>query len=69
MRAFYPFLIAIAALWAMPRTAHAQLYVAQLTSFPIGVVDKYDAKTGAAINASFITGLTDPFGVAVKSAK
>ena len=34
-----------------------------------GAVGEYDAKTGAAINASFITGLTDPFGLAVKSAK
>jgi hypothetical protein len=34
-----------------------------------GTVGEYDATTGAAINASFITRLTDPFGVAVKSAK
>jgi len=34
-----------------------------------GFVGKYDATTGAAISPSFITGLTFPFGVAVKSAK
>jgi hypothetical protein len=67
LRAFYPFVIAIAVLWAMPRNAHAQLY---LTEFPggaeIGVVGKYNAKTGAAISASFITGLIFPDGLAVK---
>jgi hypothetical protein len=34
-----------------------------------GTVGKYDAKTGAAINAAFITGLNEPIGLAVKSAK
>lgn len=34
-----------------------------------GTVGEYDAKTGGAINANFITGLTVPFGLAVKSAK
>jgi len=67
LRAFYPFLIAAAALWAMPKNAHAQLYV---TSIPpvglIGVVGEYDAKTGAAISPSFITGLSEPSGLAVK---
>ena len=68
LRAFYPFLIAIAALWAMPKNARAQLYVTEAPQGggPIGVVDKYDAKTGAAISPSFITGLSDPFGLAVK---
>jgi DNA-binding beta-propeller fold protein YncE len=61
LRAFYPFLIAAAALWAMPRTARAQLYVAEGT-----FVGKYDAKTGAAISPSFITGLNFPVGLAVK---
>jgi hypothetical protein len=61
LRAFYAFLITIAALWAMPRNAHAQLYVTQLS----GVVSEYDATTGAAINASFITGLMFPGGLAV----
>jgi hypothetical protein len=67
LRALYAFLITIAVLWAMPRTAHAQLYV---TSTPggglIGVVSKYDAKTGDLINANFIAGLNFPAGLAVK---
>src|SRR5258707_1052328 len=66
LRALYPFLIAAAALWAMPKNARAQLYV---TEFPqggaIGVVGKYDATTGAAISATFITGLNRPGGLAV----
>jgi hypothetical protein len=61
-RAFYGFLIAIAALWPMPRNVCAQLYVAQNFS---GIVGEYDAKTGAAINNSFITGLQGPSGVAL----
>jgi hypothetical protein len=69
LRALYPFLIAAAALWAMPKNARAQLYVTELTGGgPIAVVGKYDAKTGAAINASFITGLNEG-GLAVKSKK
>src|SRR5260221_869714 len=67
LRALCPFLIAAAALWAMPKNARAQLYV---TEFPqggaIGVVGKYDATTGAAISPSFITGLNAPEGLAVK---
>jgi hypothetical protein len=59
--AFYPFLIAIAALGAMPRNARAQLYVTQGN-----IVSEFDAKTGAAINGNFITGLSIPFGLAVK---
>src|SRR5580704_2380898 len=43
LRAFYPFLIATAALWAMPKNAHA----------------------GGANSPSFITGLTEPIGLAV----
>ena len=69
MRALYPFLIAIAALWAMPKNAHAQLYLTEFPGGGLGVVGKYDAKTGAAINATFITGLNGPGGLAVKSAK
>ena len=66
LRAFYPFLIAAAALWAMPKNARAQLYVTESTGpGVIGVVGEYDATTGAAINASFITGLRNPFGLAV----
>ena len=66
LRVLYAFLIAAAALWAMPRNACAQLYVTEFAGSPlIGVVGKYDAKTGAAINASFITGLNGPAGLAV----
>ena len=57
MRALYPFLFAIAAVWAMPRNAHAQLYVTS------DVVSKYSATTGEVINASFITGLIAPTGL------
>jgi hypothetical protein len=66
--AFYPFLSVAAALWAMPRTARAQLYVTEAEPPQVGtieVVGKYDAKTGAAISPSFITGLRDPLGLAV----
>jgi DNA-binding beta-propeller fold protein YncE len=45
--------IGIASLWAMPRSAHAQIYVSQGDTAGIG---EYDATTGAAINANFITG-------------
>jgi hypothetical protein len=54
LSAFYAFLIAIAALWAMPRTAHAQLYVINKPGGGAQVVSKYNATTGALINASFI---------------
>jgi hypothetical protein len=66
LRAFYPFLIAIAGLCALPKNSHAQLYVAQASA---NIVSEYDAKTGAPINANFITGLNFPDGLAVKSAK
>ncbi len=66
LRAFYPFLIAAAALWAMPRTARAQLYVTEVPpGVVLGFVGKYDATTGAAISPSFITGLNGPVGLAV----
>jgi hypothetical protein len=56
-------LIGTAALWAPPRNACAQLYVSQ--SGVGGTVGEYDAATGAAINANLVTGLSDPFGLAV----
>jgi hypothetical protein len=61
--AFYAFLIAIAALWAIPRNACAQLYVSQLDK-TIGIVSKYDT-TGKLIKANFITGLNFPGGLAL----
>ena len=63
LRAFYPFLIAAAALSAMPRNARAQLYVTQRS--PDGIVSKYNATTGTLIKAHFITGLNQPQGLAV----
>jgi DNA-binding beta-propeller fold protein YncE len=33
----------------------------------LGSVGKYNATTGAAINANFITGLNDPFGLALSA--
>jgi DNA-binding beta-propeller fold protein YncE len=64
LRAFFPFLIAIAALLAMPRDARAQLYVTQ-ASASIGIVSEYDATTGKAINTNLITGLNSPSALAV----
>jgi len=56
-------LLGIAALWAMPRSAGAQqLYVAEINNNTVG---EYNATTGAAINASFITGLLSPQGLAI----
>jgi DNA-binding beta-propeller fold protein YncE len=65
LRAFYAFLIAFAALWAMPRNARAQLYVTQ-DSGGTSFVSEYGTKTGEVINASFIPGLNLPRGLAVK---
>ena len=61
-RALCTLLLGIAALWAMPRSAHAQLYVSQLSN---GSVGEYDATTGVAINANFITGLDNPGALAL----
>jgi hypothetical protein len=69
-RALCTALIGIAALWALPRNACAQLYVSnQITAVnPIyggDSVGEYDAATGAPINADFIRGLFSPAGLAV----
>src|SRR6266849_456541 len=58
-------LLCIAALWAMPRNAHAQLYVSQYVGASSGSVGEYNASTGAAINANLITGLNTPTGLVV----
>jgi hypothetical protein len=65
LRAFSPFLIAIAVLWAMPRTAQAQVYIAQVfgASDP-GFVSEYSTK-GKLLSANFITGLNAPAALAV----
>ena len=58
-------LLGIAALWALPSIARAQLFV-NLSRSPVGSVGEYDATTGATINASFITGLNTPIlGLAI----
>lgn len=61
LRAFYAFLTVVAALWAMPRNACAQLYVTQAG----GLVSKYNTDTGKLIKAKFIKGLNVPVGLAV----
>jgi len=45
-RALCTLLIGIAALWAMPGSARAQIYVSELGNNTVG---EYDATTGAAI--------------------
>ena len=61
-RALCALLLGIAALWAMPRSASSQvLYVADGN----GRVSTYNATTGVAINANFITGLNEPYGLAL----
>src|ERR1700751_1963305 len=59
--ASYLLIIAIAVLWAVPKDACAQLYVFNRPEGRFGgeVVSEYNATTGAAINANFITGLTN----------
>ena len=50
-RALCILFIGVAALWAVPRNARAQLYVSQFN----GSVGEYDATTGAVPNANFIS--------------
>jgi len=65
-RALCALLLGIAALWAMPRSARAQLYVSQPGIGPnTGIVGLYDATTGAPINANFITGLNGGIALAL----
>jgi len=54
-------LTACAALWAMSGAAHGQIYV---TNSGSGTIGKYDAATGATINAALVSGLFEPFGIA-----
>jgi hypothetical protein len=65
-RALCTALIGLAALWAMPSSARAQLYVSQQP--PGNTVGAYNATTGGAINARFITtgpGPSPPLDLAV----
>ncbi len=59
-------LVAIAlpalAVLAFTPFARAQLYVSNFNSDTVG---KYNATTGAAVNANFITGLSGPYGLAL----
>lgn len=48
--------------WALSSTTYGQIYV---TNYGIGTVSQYDATTGATLNASFITGLASPEGIAL----
>jgi PKD domain len=57
---FYTLYLSIFAFWAMPRSARAQIYVSE---FGTNTVGEYDATTGAAINANFITGVINPEGL------
>jgi PEP-CTERM motif-containing protein len=62
-RALGTLLLCIAALWAMPASARAQvLFVGHQGD---SIVGEYDATSGAAINASFITGVNRPAGLAL----
>jgi hypothetical protein len=61
-RALCTLLLCIAALWAMPRNACAQLYVSESGNNTVG---EYNATTGAPINANLITGLSEPAGIAL----
>jgi hypothetical protein len=67
-RSLYTLFLCIAALWANPRRASAQLYVNQQappTSQAESGVSEYNTTTGVAINANFITGLNEPVAIAV----
>jgi hypothetical protein len=67
LRTLYTFVIAIAALWAMPRNAHAQMYVAQDFSnrLRLGFVAENNVTTGELIKGDFITPLNLPFDLRV----
>ena len=55
-RAVCTLLLGIAALWAMPRSARAQLYVSQVGQRVTRYLGEYNATTGAVINANLIRG-------------
>ncbi|HEV2968368.1 MAG TPA: autotransporter-associated beta strand repeat-containing protein [Pirellulales bacterium] len=60
-RALYTLLLGAMALWAMPATALAQIFV---TNYNNGTIGEYTT-TGATVNAALITGLNQPYGIAV----
>src|SRR5215469_1729755 len=66
-RALVSFIIAIATVWAMPKSVRAQLYVTNRPGGGNGVVSEYNATTGTGINLRLITCSTDEidFGLAL----
>jgi hypothetical protein len=62
-RALCTLLMCIAALWAMPRSAHAQLYISENSG--TGTIGEYDANTGKPINSILIMGLGQPLALAL----
>jgi hypothetical protein len=66
-RTIVTILAACTVLSAIPGTAHGQIIYEANTS--AGTVGEYDATTGAAINASLLSGITDVKGVAVSGGK
>ena len=61
-RALCTAVLGIAALWALPNNARAQLYVGQRMT---GIVSKFDATTGIVINTDFIDNNAPPYGLAL----
>jgi hypothetical protein len=53
---FYALLLCIVALCAMPRSAHARLYVLDSNN----TISTHNATKGAVLNPGFITGLSGP---------
>jgi len=60
-RALCTLLLCIAVLWAMPKSARAQLLASEYSSDSVG---EFNATTGALINPSFITGLNGSSDIA-----
>jgi hypothetical protein len=56
-------LTACAALWAMPGTAHAQIYVTG-GAYVSGAIGEYNLD-GTPVNSSLVSGLNFPIGIAV----
>ena len=49
LRALYVILLLITALWTMPGSARAQVYVSEVSATGRGAVQEYDPTTGALI--------------------
>src|SRR5271166_5024179 len=59
--ALFTLLLGATTIWAMPATARGQIFVTNENS---GTIGEYTT-TGAKVNASLISGLGDPEGIAV----